>query len=52
MLDAFIIEYVKRQEEQRNQIDRPQIQLPIPSEQTKIPDKPKIIIIEFSGPEL
>ena len=56
MLDAFVIEEIKRRERERGRDDRPGIQIPVPSQETppedgkpdeKPPGSGGVIIIDY-----
>ena len=58
MLDAFIIEEIKRRERERNADDRPVVELPLPQpsgpthhddEGPKDPDRGGVVIIDYTG---
>ncbi|MBK9517204.1 MAG: hypothetical protein IPO09_07565 [Anaeromyxobacter sp.] len=40
MLDAYVIEEIKRRERQRERDDRPVVQVPVPSPPERRPDRP------------
>ncbi len=57
MLDAYVIEEIKRREREKTREDRPSIELPIPIGPTHAPDEPSprdrddgggVVIIDYS----
>jgi len=56
MLDAYVIEEIKRRERERSRDDRPSIELPIPIAPERRPDDPPtgdrddggVVIIDYS----
>jgi hypothetical protein len=56
MLDAYVIEEIKRRERDRGRDDRPAVELPLPPP-TQPPDRPDddrkddrgVVIIDYSG---
>lgn len=40
MLDAYVIEEIKRRERQRERDDRPVVQVPVPAPPERRPDRP------------
>ncbi len=59
MLDAYVIEEIKRRERERSADDRPVIELPIPAAPPRAPDRAEndpgedrdrgVVIIDYSG---
>ena len=57
MLDAYVIEEIKRRERERSRDDRPSIELPVPIVPDRSPDEPPprdrndgggVVIIDYS----
>jgi hypothetical protein len=56
MLDAYVIEEIKRRERDKPREDRPSIELPVPMDPTRRPDEPPprdrddggVVIIDYS----
>jgi hypothetical protein len=59
MLDAYVIEEIKRRERDRERDDRPVVELPVPSAPARGPDRRRddddrgsdrgVVIIDYSG---
>jgi hypothetical protein len=58
MLDAYVIEEIKRRDRERSRDDRPVVELPVPSAPARPPDRPDenrddrdrgVVIIDYSG---
>ena len=54
MLDAYVIEEIKRRDRRRERDDRPVVQLPVPPEDDRPPAKPErdggdhgVVIIDY-----
>jgi hypothetical protein len=57
MLDAYVIEEIKRRDREKPRDDRPSIELPVPISPTRAPDEPGpkdrdegggVVIIDYS----
>ncbi len=56
MLDAYVIEEIKRRERDKSREERPSIELPVPMEPVRTPDEPPsrdrdeggVVIIDYN----